>query len=118
MLSRYRGKRLCPECGGMRLRKEAGYVKVGGRSVTEVTSIPISEAHSFFGQLVLNGEEKEIAGRLLKEIQQRLSFLVEVGLSYLTLDRLSNTLSEVNRNESTWQPLSESSLAGSLYILD
>ena len=118
MLSRYRGKRLCPECGGMRLRKEAGYVKVGGRSVTEVTSIPISEAHSFFGQLVLNGEEKEIAGRLLKEIQQRLSFLVEVGLSYLTLDRLSNTLSGGESQRINLATSLGSSLAGSLYILD
>lgn len=118
MLSRYRGKRSCPECGGMRLRREAGYVKVGGRSVTEVTSIPISEAHSFFGHLVLNGEEKEIAGRLLKEIQQRLGFLVDVGLSYLTLDRLSNTLSGGESQRINLATSLGSSLVGSLYILD
>ncbi len=118
MLSRYRGKRSCPECGGKRLRKEAGYVKVGGRSITEVTSIPVNEAHSFFEHLVLNGEEREIAGRLLKEIQQRLGFLVDVGLSYLTLDRLSNTLSGGESQRINLATSLGSSLVGSLYILD
>lgn len=118
MLSRYRGKRSCPECEGKRLRKEAGYVKVGGRSITEVTSIPVNEAHSFFEHLVLNGEEREIAGRLLKEIQQRLGFLVDVGLSYLTLDRLSNTLSGGESQRINLATSLGSSLVGSLYILD
>jgi len=118
MLSRYRGKRACPSCGGMRLRKEAGYVKVGGRSITDITSMPVSEAHNFFEHLVLNGEEKEIAGRLLKEIQQRLGFLVNVGLSYLNLERLSNTLSGGESQRINLATSLGSSLVGSLYILD
>ncbi len=118
MLSRYRGKRGCPSCGGMRLRKEAGYVKVGGRSITDITSMPVSEAHNFFEHLVLNGEEKEIAGRLLKEIQQRLGFLVNVGLSYLNLERLSNTLSGGESQRINLATSLGSSLVGSLYILD
>ncbi len=118
MLSRYRGKRICPECGGLRLRKEAGWVKVGGRSITEITSMPVSEAHDFFEHLVLNGEDREIAGRLLKEIQQRLGFLINVGLSYLTLDRLSNTLSGGESQRINLATSLGSSLVGSLYILD
>ena len=118
MLSRYRGKRVCPECGGQRLRKEAGWVKVGGRSISEISSMPVSEAHNFFGHLMLNGEEREIAGRLLKEIQQRLGFLVDVGLSYLTLDRLSNTLSGGESQRINLATSLGSSLVGSLYILD
>ncbi len=117
MLSRYRGKRVCPECGGQRLRKEAGWVKVGGRSISEISSMPVSEAHNFFGHLMLNGEEREIAGRLLKEIQQRLGFLVDVGLSYLTLDRLSNTLSGGESQRINLATSLGSSLVGSLYIL-
>lgn len=118
MLSRYRGKRICPECNGERLRKEASWVRVGGRSITEITGMPVSEAHIFFEKLVLNGEEREIAGRLLKEIQQRLSFLVNVGLSYLTLDRLSNTLSGGESQRINLATSLGSSLVGSLYILD
>ncbi|MFZ2286844.1 MAG: excinuclease ABC subunit UvrA [Bacteroidales bacterium] len=118
MLSRYRGKRTCPACGGQRLRKEAGWVKIGGRSVTEISSMPVSEAHEFFEHLTLNGEERETAGRLLKEIQQRLGFLVSVGLSYLTLDRLSNTLSGGESQRINLATSLGSSLVGSLYILD
>jgi excinuclease ABC subunit A len=118
MLSRYRGKRTCPECNGERLRKEATYVKAGGRAITEITSMPVSEAYRFFENIVLNGEEKEIAGRLLKEIQQRLGFLVNVGLSYLTLDRLSNTLSGGEAQRINLATSLGSSLVGSLYILD
>lgn len=118
MLSRYRGKRVCPECMGTRLRREAGWVKVGGRSITEISSMPVSEAHRFFEHLTLNGEEREIAGRLLKEIQQRLGFLVSVGLSYLTLDRLSNTLSGGESQRINLATSLGSSLVGSLYILD
>jgi excinuclease ABC subunit A len=118
MLSRYRGKRTCPSCGGNRLRKEAGWVKVGGRSITEITAMPVSEAHEFFEHLTLNGEEREIAGRLLKEIQQRLGFLVNVGLTYLTLDRLSNTLSGGESQRINLATSLGSSLVGSLYILD
>lgn len=118
LLSRYRGKRICPECGGRRLRKEAGWVKVGGRSISDISSMPVSEAHQFFEHLMLNGEEREIAGRLLKEIQQRLGFLVNVGLSYLTLDRLSNTLSGGESQRINLATSLGSSLVGSLYILD
>ncbi len=118
LLSRYRGKRTCTECGGRRLRREAEYVKVGGRSITEVTAMPVSEAHAFFEQLVLNGEEKKIAGRLLTEIQQRLGFLVSVGLTYLTLDRLSSTLSGGESQRINLATSLGSSLVGSLYILD
>jgi len=118
MLSRYRGKHTCPECGGHRLRKEAGYVKVGGKSIQEVSSMTIEEAHTFFSSLRLNGEEKEIADRLLKEIRQRLTFLINVGLSYLTIDRLSNTLSGGESQRINIATSMGSSLVGSLYILD
>jgi excinuclease ABC subunit A len=118
MLSRYRGKRTCPSCGGKRLRREAEWVKIGGRSITDISSMPVSEAHEFFGHLTLNGEERETAGRLLKEIQQRLGFLMSVGLSYLTLDRLSNTLSGGESQRINLATSLGSSLVGSLYILD
>lgn len=118
MLSRYRGRRVCPECGGHRLRKEAEWVKVGGRSISEISSMPVSEAYDFFEHLMLNGEERDIAGRLLKEIQQRLGFLMNVGLSYLTLDRLSNTLSGGESQRINLATSLGSSLVGSLYILD
>ncbi len=118
MLSRYRGKRSCPSCEGRRLRKEAAWVKIGGRSITEITSMPVSEAYEFFEHLTLNGQERETAGRLLKEIQQRLGFLVSVGLSYLTLDRLSNTLSGGESQRINLATSLGSSLVGSLYILD
>lgn len=118
MLSRYRGKRVCPECQGHRLRKEAGWVKVGGKSVQEVSAMPAGEAYAFFSEIKLNREEQEIAGRLLKEIQQRLGFLVDVGLSYLTLDRLSNTLSGGESQRINLATSLGSSLVGSLYILD
>jgi excinuclease ABC subunit A len=118
MLSRYRGKRECPECQGHRLRKEAGYVKTGGKSIQEIASMSINEAYDFFANLRLNGEEKEIAGRLLKEIQQRLGFLNNVGLSYLTLDRLSNTLSGGESQRINLATSLGSCLVGSLYILD
>jgi len=118
MLSRYRGKRICPECNGERLRKEAAWVRIGGRSITEITGMPVSEAYKFFEKLVLNGEEREIAGRLLTEIRQRLGFLVNVGLSYLTLDRLSNTLSGGESQRINLATSLGSSLVGSLYILD
>ncbi len=118
MLSRYRGKRICPECDGHRLRKEARWVKVGGRSIQEISSMPVSEAWAFFNALMLNGEEKEIAGRLLKEIQQRLGYMLDVGLSYLTLDRLSNTLSGGESQRINLATSLGSSLVGSLYILD
>ncbi len=118
MLSRYRGKRICSECGGQRLRKEAGYVKIGGKSIQEVSAMPVDQAHTFFNELKLHGNEKEISGRLLTEIQQRLGFLIDVGLSYLTLDRLSNTLSGGESQRINLATSLGSSLVGSLYILD
>src|SRR5690606_5824707 len=93
MLSRYRGKTDCPECKGSRLRKDASYVKVGGKSITDIVLLPLDEALSFFQHLDLTDHEQIIARRLLAEIVNRLQFLCDVGLSYLTLNRLSNTLS-------------------------
>ncbi|MRR19449.1 excinuclease ABC subunit A [bacterium] len=118
MLSRYRGKRTCTSCGGRRLRKEAEWVKIGEKSIADISSMTVSQAREFFDHLMLNGEEREIAGRLLKEIQQRLGFLMNVGLSYLTLDRLSNTLSGGESQRINLATSLGSSLVGSLYILD
>src|ERR1019366_2650918 len=92
-LSRYRGYALCPECKGARLRKEALYVRVGGRNLAEVVRLNIAEAAQFFATLALKPEEAAIAEKILVEIRQRLKFLNDVGLEYLTLDRLANTLS-------------------------
>src|ERR1041385_8614112 len=92
-LSRYRGYTSCPDCGGSRLRKEALYIRVGDKTMAEVTAMNIAEAYEFFGKLELSPEEKQIAEKVLVEIQQRLKFLNDVGLEYLTLDRLSATLS-------------------------
>ncbi|ULT28919.1 hypothetical protein KUH03_18145 [Sphingobacterium sp. E70] len=116
MLSRYRGKTDCPDCRGTRLRKDATYVKVGGRSITDIVLMPLEEALAFFTDLSLEGNEKVIAKRLLAEINNRLQFLCDVGLSYLTLNRLSNTLSGENRNGSIWPLRSEvRSLAQFMY---
>ena len=92
-LSRYRGYALCPDCKGARLRKEALYVRVGGKNLAEIVRMNIAEAHEFFGALALSPEETAIADKILVEIRQRLKFLNDVGLDYLTLDRLSATLS-------------------------
>ena len=93
MLARYRGKTVCPECGGSRLRKEAGYVKVGDATISELVRMPVDRLSGWFGALELEPTEAKIAERLLVEIRSRLNFLCEVGLGYLTLDRLSNSLS-------------------------
>src|SRR5690606_35995471 len=93
MLSRYRGKTDCPECQGTRLRKDAAYVKINGKSISEVVLMPLDKALAFFQTLELRENEAEIAKRLLTEISNRLQFLTDVGLGYLTLNRLSNTLS-------------------------
>ena len=93
MLSRYRGKTTCPECQGSRLRKEAGFVKVDGRQISDLVQLPISDLEAFFNKLSLSKKEKEISLRLLKEIITRISFMTNVGLGYLTLNRLSSTLS-------------------------
>jgi len=118
MLSRYRGKTDCPDCRGTRLRKDATYVKVGGRSITDIVLMPLEEALAFFTDLSLEGNEKMIAKRLLAEINNRLQFLCDVGLSYLTLNRLSNTLSGGESQRINLATSLGSSLVGSIYVLD
>lgn len=118
MLSRYRGKTTCPECKGSRLKKEAGYVKVAGKSIQELVLMPVSELSNFFEKLELNKHEKEIAKRILIEINNRLGFLCDVGLGYLTLNRLSSTLSGGESQRINLATSLGSSLVGSLYILD
>ncbi len=118
MLARYRGKTICPECGGTRLRREAGYVKVGGRSITELVEMPVDELQQWFTQLTLDEHDALSAKRLLTEINSRLQFLVEVGLGYLTLNRLSNTLSGGESQRINLATSLGSALVGSLYILD
>lgn len=118
MLSRYRGKTICHECNGTRLRKEAGYVKVGGKAIFELTSMPIDTLHDFFCSLKPGGDEEVIAERILMEIRQRLKFLLDVGLPYLTPARLSSTLSGGEAQRINLATSLGSSLVGSLYILD
>jgi excinuclease ABC subunit A len=118
MLARYRGKTVCPECHGSRLKKQALYVKVGGRNIAELVSMPINEVQSFFIHLELNETDAAIARRLMREITSRLQFLLDVGLGYLTLDRLSNTLSGGESQRISLATSLGSSLVGSLYILD
>ena len=118
MLARYRGKTVCPECHGKRLRKEASYVKVGGRSITDMVDMPLDELRAFFSSLKLGEYENKVAGRLLTEINNRLDFLTEVGLGYLTLNRASSTLSGGESQRINIATSLGSSLVGSLYILD
>lgn len=118
MLSRYRGKTTCPECKGHRLRKESTYVRIKGRAIHELTSIPVSEVYEFFKNLKLSRHEEEIGGRILSEIRSRLEFLLNVGLPYLTLNRLSSTLSGGESQRINLATSLGSSLIGSLYILD
>jgi len=118
MLSRYRGKTKCPECQGKRLRKEAGYVKIGGKNLMELVDLPIDEVLTFFQNLKLDPYREKIAKRLLKEVVSRLSFLNDVGLSYLTLNRNSNTLSGGESQRINLATSLGSSLVGSMYILD
>ena len=118
MLARYRGKATCPTCHGTRLRREATYVKVGGHSITELVEMPVSQLYEFFNNLQLSEHDANIASRLLIEIKSRLHFLIEVGLSYLTLSRLSNTLSGGESQRINLATSLGSSLVGSLYILD
>lgn len=118
MLSRYRGKTDCPDCRGTRLRKDATYVKVGGKSITDIVLMPLEEALAFFNNLPLEGNDKVIAKRLLAEINNRLQFLCDVGLSYLTLNRLSNTLSGGESQRINLATSLGSSLVGSIYVLD
>ena len=118
MMSRYRGKTVCPDCHGTRLRKEATWVKVGGKSITELVEMPIINLKDWFDHLQLTEHEEQIAKRLLTEIKNRVGFLAEVGLSYLTLNRQSNTLSGGESQRINLTTSLGSSLVGSLYILD
>ncbi len=118
MLSRYRGKTKCPVCKGKRLRKEADYVKVGGYSISDLIELPIKKLIPFFDELQLSEHDGKIAKRLLKEITTRLDFLSKVGLSYLTLNRKSNTLSGGESQRINLATSLGSSLVGSMYILD
>ena len=118
MLARYRGKTLCPTCRGSRLKKEAEYVKIGGRNICELVDMPITELQRFFASLTLDEHDAAIAKRLLVEINSRLQFLLDVGLGYLTLNRLSNTLSGGESQRINLVTSLGSPLVGSLYILD
>ncbi len=118
MMARYRGKTLCPECNGGRLRKEATYVKVGEKSIAELVAMPVSDLREWFRNLQLSSHDAAVAKRLLAEINSRLGFLVDVGLEYLTLDRLSSTLSGGESQRINLATSLGSSLIGSLYILD
>lgn len=118
MFSRYRGKTTCPECNGKRLKKEASYVKIGGQAITDLVDLPIVRLRKFFDELELDANENKIAKRLLLEINNRLRFLDEVGLGYLTLNRVSSTLSGGESQRINLATSLGSSLVGSLYILD
>lgn len=118
MLARYRGKTTCPTCHGTRLKKEADYVKIGGRSITDLVQMPIIRLKEWFERLELTEQEQEIGKRLLTEIKSRLQFLLDVGLGYLTLNRMSNTLSGGESQRINLATSLGSSLVGSLYILD
>lgn len=118
MLSRYRGKTTCPDCRGGRLRPEAQYVKVGGKTIMELVTMPVNELLTWFNDLKLSEADELIASRILTEIRNRLTFLDEVGLGYLTLDRLSNSLSGGESQRINLATSLGSSLVGSLYILD
>ncbi|WP_315356833.1 excinuclease ABC subunit UvrA, partial [Segatella oulorum] len=118
MLSRYRGKTICPDCQGMRLKQEATWVKVNGKSITELVEMPVGLLKDWFCNLNLSPQEADISKRLVTEIQNRLNYLVEVGLSYLTLNRPSNTLSGGESQRINLTTSLGSSLVGSLYILD
>jgi excinuclease ABC subunit A len=118
LLSRYRGKTICPECKGTRLKKETSYVSVAGTTMQELVSLPVASVFSFFNEIVLNGPDMKIAERLLKEIIQRLKFLIDVGLPYLTLNRLSSSLSGGESQRINLATSLGSNLVGSMYILD
>lgn len=118
LMSRYRGRTTCPKCHGTRLRKEATYVRIGGRAITELVEMPIISLKQWVDSLQLTDHEMLIAKRLLTEIRSRLQFLVDVGLEYLTLNRASNTLSGGESQRINLTTSLGSSLVGSLYILD
>ena len=118
MLARYRGKTICPTCHGSRLKPAAAYVYVGGRNIMELVRMPISDLQQFFNNLQLDEADEKVSRRLLTEIRNRLNFLSDVGLGYLTLDRLSNSLSGGESQRINLATSLGSSLVGSLYILD
>lgn len=118
MLARFRGKTTCPTCNGSRLKESANYVKVGGKNITELVSMSVIELKKFFDELTLTDDEMKIAKRLLTEINLRLQCLMDVGLGYLTMDRLSNSLSGGESQRINLVTSLSSSLVGSLYILD
>ena len=118
MLARYRGKTLCPKCHGTRLKPEAGYVRINGKNISELVDLPITELQQFFDRLVLDEHDTNIARRILIEINSRIRFLIDVGLGYLTLNRLSNSLSGGESQRINLATSLGSSLVGSLYILD
>ncbi len=118
MLSRYRGRTKCPECHGARLKKEVQYVKVGGKPITEMVDMPINELSEFVSSIKLDAHDNKIAQRLFIEIKSRIQFLLNVGLGYLTLNRLSSSLSGGESQRINLATSLGSSLVGSLYILD
>ncbi len=118
MLSRYRGKKVCPDCRGSRLRKDAGYVKIGGHSIIDLVLLPIIDLHAFFKKLKISDYDQKVARRLLVEIENRLSYLLDVGLGYLTLNRLTATLSGGEFQRIKLATSLGSALVGSMYILD
>ena len=118
MLARYRGKTTCPKCHGTRLKPEADYVKIGGRSISDLVEMPIVRLKEWFDHLELTEQEQQIGHRLLTEITTRLQFMLDVGLGYLTLNRMSNTLSGGESQRINLTTSLGSSLVGSLYILD
>lgn len=118
MLSRYTGKTTCPDCGGTRLRPEALYVKISDKTIADLVSMPVSELVSFFNELSLDEHDRKTGNRILTEIHNRLHYLLDVGLGYLTLDRLSSTLSGGESQRINLSTSLGSNLSGSLYILD
>jgi len=118
MLSRYRGKTICPECHGTRLKKATSYVKIGNKTLPQIVMMPIASLYQFFEQLKLDTYDRQIAERILYEIQSRLHFLLDVGLGYLTLNRLSSTLSGGESQRINLATSLGSSLVGSMYVLD
>ncbi|MBN3521101.1 excinuclease ABC subunit UvrA [Algoriphagus lutimaris] len=118
MLSRFRGRTTCPDCQGTRLRKDASYVKINGKSIIDLVLMPIDEALPFFQKLDLPSHQAKIANRLLKEIQSRLEYMDQVGLGYLTLNRLTSTLSGGEYQRIKLATSLGSALVGSMYILD
>src|SRR6202007_198738 len=117
-LSRYRGYAICPDCHGARLRAEARAVRLSGKAITEVCAMTVAEARQFMDRLELSSEQAAIADRILEEIRQRLLFLDEVGLDYLTLDRLASTLSGGEAQRIQLATSLGSHLVGALYVLD